>query len=249
MFTVEERERLRQDLIDMARADARIVAGAEVGSLTQTTGDRWSDLDLTFGVSGDDIDDVLRTWTERLERERGAVRLFDLQSLETTYRVFLFPGGLQVDLSFTPRAVAQTGPKFRMLFGAAVEQYHASPVDAREVFGLCVHHALRARLGVERGRVWSAQYYIAELRHETLSLACLRRGLLASYARGFDELPGSVLDAAAESLPRSVEPSELLRALRGAIDLLVAEASEIDALPRVMSTLQELAGDALDPTS
>lgn len=228
----------------MARADERLIAGAEVGSLTQTTGDRWSDLDLTFGVArGHDRDDVLRDWTERLERDRGAVRLFDLQALDTTYRVFLFPGSLQVDLSFTAGAVAQTGPKFKMLFGSAVKQYSPAVLDSREVFGLCVHHALRARFGVERGRVWSAQYYIHELRHETLSLACIRRGLPGHYARGFDELPRDLLEIAKGTLPNSVEPSELMRALRCGIGLLMAEAVDIDALPLVVPTLDELAAD------
>jgi hypothetical protein len=244
MFSVEQRQRLRQDLVDMARSDERLIAAAEVGSLTQPTGDRWSDLDLTFGVAhGHDLDEVLGDWTARLERERGAVRLFDLQALETTYRVFLFPGGLQVDLSFTPHAVAQTGPKFKMLFGSVAEQYSAPSLDPREVFGLCVHHALRARFGVERGRVWSAQYYVHELRHETLALACIRRGLPGRYARGFDELPGELLESAKETLPQSLERSELLRALRCAIRLLMAEAVDIDALPLVVPTLDELAGD------
>jgi hypothetical protein len=242
MFSVEERERLANDLIEMARADARIIAAAEVGSLTASSGDRWSDLDLTFGVMlGHDVDEVLADWTARLERERGAARLFDLQSLDTTYRVFLFPGGLQVDLSFTPGAVAQTGPKFKTLFGSPVKQYVVPALDPLDVFGLCVHHALRARIGVERDRLWSAQYYVHELRHETLSLACLRRDLTARYARGFDELPRDVLEHAALTLPRSLEPAELLRALRSAIGLLVGEAVDIETLPRVMSTLEELA--------
>jgi hypothetical protein len=246
MFSVELRARLRHDLVEMARTDERIIAGAEVGSLTQTNGDRWSDLDLTFGVTlGHEVDEVLGDWTARLERERGAVRLFDLQSLDTTYRVFLFPGSLQVDLSFTPGAVAQTGPKFKMLFGSSVKRYVAPQLDPREILGLCVHHALRARFGVERGRLWSAQYYIHELRHETLSLACLRRGLPGRYARGFDELPGELLNNAAHTLPQSLEPIELLRALRCAIALLIAQAADMDALPLVIPTLDELAGDAL----
>ena len=242
MFSIEERERLADDLVEMARADARILAAAEVGSLTESTGDRWSDLDLTFGVMlGHDVDAVLRDWTARLERERGAARLFDVQSLDTTYRVFLFPGGLQVDLSFTPGAVAQTGPKFRTLFGTPVKQYVAPSLDPLDVFGHCVHHTLRARVGVERDRLWSAQYYVDELRNETLTLACLRRDLPARYARGFDELPRDVLEHAARTLPQSLEPSELLRALRFAIELLVAEAVDIETLPLVLPTLDELA--------
>ncbi|HET9730346.1 MAG TPA: nucleotidyltransferase domain-containing protein, partial [Acidimicrobiia bacterium] len=235
---------VRRELIEMARQDERIIAGAEVGSLTQTTGDRWSDLDLTFGVTVDcAVDEVLRDWTDRLEREHAAVRLFDLRAMDTIYRVFLFPGWLQVDLSFTPDAVAQTGPKFKMLFGEAVREYATSAHDPREIFGLCVHHALRARLGIERGRLWSAQYYIHELRHETLAFACLRRRLPSRYARGFDELPRHLLSDAEQTLPASVEPTELLRALRHGIALFIAEAEGIDVLVRVVPALDELAGE------
>jgi hypothetical protein len=247
VFTTEDRQIVRQRLIDMARSDPRVVAGAEVGSLTQTTGDRWSDLDLTFGVrTRDDVDEVLRDWTERVQTDDGAVRLFDLESMETIYRVFLFPGSLQVDLSLTAGAVAQMGPKFRMLFGRAVDHVTPPPLDLLEVFGLCVHHALRSRFGIERGRFWSAQYYIAELRHETLSLACVRRGLPGRYARGFDELPGELLTEASASLVRSLEPAELLRALRSAIRLLTTEARDLDTFPGVEPSLDELTADALD---
>ncbi len=246
MFSVEERERIAYELIEMARADARVLGAAEVGSLTEGSGDRWSDVDLTFGVApGHDVAEVVRDWTARLERQRGAVQLFDLQSLDTTYRVFLFPGGLQVDLSFTPGAVAQTGPKFKPLFGAPVRHYERPSIEPRDVFGLCVHHALRARIGVERGRVWSAQYYVHELRHETLSLACLRRGLPARYARGFDELPSESLLDAEPTLPQSLEPPELLRALGCAIQLLIAEAVDVETLPLVLMTLEELAGETI----
>ncbi len=173
------------------------------------------------------------------------MRLFDLDSVRTRYRVFLFPGGLQVDLSLTPGAVAQMGPKLRPLFGTAIAEVDTPPHDPREVFGLCVHHALRARLGIERGRLWSAEYYVAELRNETLALACLRRDLPSRYARGFDALPLDVRVLAQDSLVRSLEPAELLRALRAAIALLVAEAGDVDALAAVRPTLDELGAPSL----
>jgi hypothetical protein len=242
LFTVEQRDRVRTALIDMARADERIIAGAEVGSMTQTTGDRWSDLDLTLGVApAHTVDEVLRDWTANLERDHDAVRLFDLQAGPTVYRVFLFPGGLQVDLSLTPEAAAQTGPQFNLLFGDHVEQYPVAQLDPNDVFGLCVHHALRARIGIERSRLWSAQFYVHELRHETLSLACLQRGLNARYARGFDALPFDVLEQAKPTLPSSLAPAELQRALTAAIEMLINEAAAIDALTRVRPILNELA--------
>jgi hypothetical protein len=246
VYTVEERTRVRQQLIDMAHSDPRIVAGAEVGSLTQTTGDRWSDLDLTFGVAdAASVDEVFTDWTARLETEARAVRLFDLRSVQTLYRVFLYPGGLQVDLSLTPHAVAQMGPKFRPLFGHAFEQVSAPPLEPREVFGLCVHHALRTRFSIERGRLWSAQYFIVELRHETLSLACLHRGLPGRYARGFDDLPADLRERAAESFVRTMTVDELLRALRAGIALFRSEASDFNALAAVDPILNEVAADTI----
>src|SRR5690348_11706108 len=100
MFTVEERDRLRDRLVEMGKTDRRLVAGALVGSSTAGGGDRWSDLDLTFGVADDaTLVDVLADWTAQVQRDFGAVQLFDVQYLSTIYRVFLFPGNLQVDLS------------------------------------------------------------------------------------------------------------------------------------------------------
>ena len=79
MFSVEERDRVRDGILEIARADTRIVAGAVIGSLAAGTGDRWSDLDLGFGLAdGVSPADVLADWTPQLEREHDAVHLFDL---------------------------------------------------------------------------------------------------------------------------------------------------------------------------
>jgi hypothetical protein len=39
-----------------------------------------------------------------MAKRHAAVHLFDLPFLSSLYRVFLLPGSLQVDLSFTPAA-------------------------------------------------------------------------------------------------------------------------------------------------
>src|SRR5262249_8863194 len=51
MFTISERDSLRARLIERARADQRIAAGALTGSAALGTADRWSDIDLAFGVA------------------------------------------------------------------------------------------------------------------------------------------------------------------------------------------------------
>jgi hypothetical protein len=229
VFTDQDRDRVRDRVLEFAASDSRVVAGAAVGSLAQDDGDRWSDLDLTFAVAdGCLVLEVLEEWTRRLEQEFGAVQLFDLQSGPTLYRVLLLPGCLQFDLSFTPAsAFGAIGPKFKLLFGEATERAHVPPPSPEELFGYAVHHALRARVCIERGRHWQAEYWISGVRDYALSLACLRRRLPARHGRGVDDLPAGVRDAFASCLATSLEPGELLRALRCAIDGLLGEAEEV----------------------
>src|SRR5438105_641811 len=116
----------------MARGDSRVVAGAAIGATARGGGDRWSDMDLTFGLAdGASMAEVLRDWTSELGDRFAAVHLFDLPFQSTVYRVFLFPGNLQVDLSFTPRAeFGALGPEFVLLFGSAVERPPVEPPTA-----------------------------------------------------------------------------------------------------------------------
>src|SRR5439155_19704419 len=119
MFSLEERDGARDHVLEMAASDARVVAAAVVGSLAHGTGDRWSDLDLTFGVTDEvPIGAAITDWTTRLIADVDAFVLFDLPSGETIYRGFLLPGGLQMDLSSTPAShLGSRGPRFALLCG------------------------------------------------------------------------------------------------------------------------------------
>src|SRR5213078_5398492 len=70
MFTPHERERVHNRVLEWSASDPRVVAGAVVGSLAHRSGDRWSDLDLTFAVQdGVRIRDVLDEWSHRATEE------------------------------------------------------------------------------------------------------------------------------------------------------------------------------------
>jgi hypothetical protein len=227
MFTPQDRDRVQNQVLAWAHTDSRVVAGAVVGSLAHQPGDRFSDLDLTFGVRDEySISDVLEDWSRRLIGEFDAVRLFDLPAGGALYRVFLLPGCLQFDLSFAPAsAFGAMGPQFRLLFGTAVDKPSPSAPDPRELFGYGVHHAVRARVCIERTRYWQAEYWTSGVRDHALAMACLRLGLSAHYGRGFDGLPDDIRTVAAAALVLSVDRRDLLRALRRSTDLLLSEGA------------------------
>jgi hypothetical protein len=243
MFSTDDRDRIRNRVLELAASDARVVAGAVVGSLAHGEGDRWSDLDLTFAVADDQpLLDVLEDWTRTLTQEFDAAHLFDVQSGPSIYRVFLLRGCLQFDLSFTPESkFGATGPKFQLLFGSAVDKPFAAPPSAHELFGYAVHHALRARFCIERGRYWLAEYWVSATRDYALNLACLRRGLPTSYGRGFDQLPPDARDRFKAALVASLERDELLRALGCAVEGLLREGDQVPELAaNVEPRLREL---------
>ena len=209
MFTAEQRSALRDRLLRLAEQDERVVAAAAVGSLAVDAGDRFSDLDLTFGI--DDrtpVAHVLDDWTRTLVEDLDAVHLADLERDPTTYRVFLLPDALQVDLSMTPAArFRPAGPRFRLLFGDTAP-------------------ATRSRS--------------AHRTRGALALACLRHGLPAVQARGYDDLPAATLARFHDAHVTAVEPQALRGALTASVRALLHEGGEA-RLPQADTVARRLA--------
>jgi hypothetical protein len=248
VFSVGDRDRVRDRVLDMASSDARVVAGAVLGSLARDEGDRWSDLDLMFAVADDvPVTEVLEDWSQTVVRDFGAVRLFDLPSGPIIYRVFLLPDRLELDLSFAPASeFGAGGPKFRLVFGEAIDVPDEPPTPANELFGYAVHHTLHARVAIERGRYRQAEYWISAARDRGLALACRRRGLDGTYGRDFDRLPAEVVEPFNDALVRSLERDELDRALGSAVAALLRESAEAGEMAeKVEGQLRELASGHL----
>ena len=205
------------------------------------TEDRWSDIDLSFGVIDDfEPEGVLADWTEALGGELGILHHWDLRSGSTIYRVFLLPSGLELDVAVTPAAqFGARGPKFKLLFGQSVERAAAAPPAVGELIGMGWLSALDARIAIERGKPWAAEFWVGSVRDQALALACLRLGEPTAYARGIDRLPREVVAPYQEALVRSLDPGELRRALAVASELFIAEVGELDPelARRLMSPL------------
>ena len=228
--------------MQMSREDPRLVSGALVGSTVGGGGDRWSDLDLTFGLADNtNLEEVLAGWTYRLGSEFGAVHLFDLPHLGTVYRVLL-PGNLQVDLSFTPGTrFLGKGLKHELLFGNAVEREPAPLPQPKQVFGLAVVYLLHARACIERSRFWEAEYCISAARNQALILECLSHGLRTSYGRGYDDLPPETLKTFSKTLVGTLDKSHLLWTLGETVDVLLGSSQNAgEVAVRIRSQLREI---------
>jgi hypothetical protein len=239
VFTIEQRDALRDRVLRLAEQDERVVAGAVVGSLALGGGDRFSDLDLTFAVADHgSVVEVLDDWTRALFDEDGAVRLVDLEHGPTIYRVLLMPDALQFDLSMTPAVRFRPGgPRFRLLFGETVADepepptkpgslFIATPAVAHDIFGWGVVYALHSRSCIERGRVWQAAHYVEAVRDHALSLACLREGVVPVQARGYDDLSAGTLARFDDTRIGSTEPEALRPALHASVRELLREGAE-----------------------
>ncbi|HEY7281998.1 MAG TPA: nucleotidyltransferase domain-containing protein [Actinomycetota bacterium] len=239
MFTVEERDAVRRRLLELAGEDERIVAGAVVGSFAVDAGDRFSDLDLTFGIADRvPVRDVLDDLTHTLAGELDAVRLVDLERGPAVYRVLLLPEALQLDVSMTPaERFRPAGPRFRLLFGETASDdtavptpvgdlFIGTPAGTDEIFGWGVIYALHARACIERGRGWQAEHYVGAVRDHGLSLACLRERVPAVQARGYDDLSAGTLARFADARVPSLEPEELRAANAASTRELIREAAE-----------------------
>ncbi|HEX5493190.1 MAG TPA: hypothetical protein VFX70_01270 [Mycobacteriales bacterium] len=247
MFAVEERDRLRERLIELARLDPDITGAAVTGSLAVGSGDRWSDLDLAFAVRGP-LGAALERWTGRMYRDFGAVHHWDLPSGSTVYRVFLLPGWLEVDIGFTPQdEFGPRGPNWRADFGPVARPASTTPSDPADpssLAGLAWHHAWHARVCIQRRRWWQAEYWISAVRDRVLALVCLRSGQPTDYAKGAHLLPERLTAPLEAALVRSLDEAELRRALGAAVTAFGAELRHTD--PELADRLRPMLSE-LDP--
>lgn len=244
MFTPAERERLRAELVEAARADPRLSGVAMTGSGAGGRLDDWSDIDLAFGVrSGVDLAATLGDWSADMYSRHGVLHHLDVVAGNWVYRVFLLPSTLQVDLAFAPEAeFGARAPTFKLLHGQAVELPAASPPSMEGLIGLAWLYALHVRSSLARGRRWQAEYMIGKVRDHVVALACVRNGLPWSEGRGVDRLPPETLSALEETLVGSLDPDQMARSFRAAVAILLEETCAVDAAlgERLRPALREL---------
>ena len=228
-FTVEARIQLKSSLLELARRDPRLSGAAVTGSAAEGREDRWSDIDLAFGVADAAVvGSVLSDFSDFMYVQ-GALHHHDVRAGAWTYRVFFQPGGLQVDLAFVERGEFRPlGPAFKLAFGEAKSVQPFPSPTSKDIIGLAWLHALHARTCILRNRLWQAEYMTSAVRDHTVALACIRLGLPSAHGRGIDSLPASITQPLLASLVGHLHAHELWRAFASVLDSFTNEVNRID---------------------
>jgi hypothetical protein len=143
MFTAEERDRVRERLLELAEADPGVAAAAITGSDAAHEGDKWSDIDLAFAID-DDVPEALERWTGLRSETLGVLHHCAASRVRPP----------RPDLAHRPWRGGRAGA------GCAARR--------DDLIGLAWHHLLHARACVERGKPWQAEYWISALRDHVL---------------------------------------------------------------------------------
>jgi hypothetical protein len=230
MFTPDDRAGLRASLLRHAASDSRISGAALTGSAAADAEDRWSDIDLAFGIADPaQLSEVLSDFTSLMYGAYHAIHHTDVHAGPWLYRVFFLADTLQVDLAFVPATEFRAlSPAFRLISGAANDPRPAPPADPASLIGLAWLYALHARSALARQKLWQAEYMISGVRDHALALACLRHNLPAVHARGTDHLPPEITAPFEPTLVTRLDHPDLSRAFRAAIDALLAEIHQAD---------------------
>jgi hypothetical protein len=246
VFSAQERDAVRAAILEAAQSDDRVSGGAITGSAAGGTEDKWSDVDVAFGVrQGASIDSLLADFTDLMYWRLGALHHVDVRAGNWIYRVFLLATTLQVDIAVAPQSeFGARAPTFHLVFGEAADLPQPSPAGPEGLIGLAWLLALHVRSSLERGKLWSAEFFVSWLRDQILALACLRHGLPVSEARGVDRLPAEVKGPFEETLVRSLDEAELRRAFTAAVSCMLVEMRLADTTlaDRIEPALRETAG-------
>jgi hypothetical protein len=230
IFTIDEREHLRNELVSAARSDRNIAGAAHTGSFASSRTDRWSDIDLALCLKpAASHEQVVVEWTDYLYRDCGAVAHVDVARGTTLFRVFLLENTLQVDIAFwREQDFGALGPSFQLIFGEAGSARAAPQPDPRELIGMAWLYALHVRSSLARGRTLQAEYMLTGMRNHVCELICLRSGVLSQQGRGLDDLSADDRKMVSACIPHSLEPSELKRAFRVIVSMLLREVQQVD---------------------
>lgn len=240
MFSVDQRDALRQEVIERAKQDVHVNGCALLGSAARDEQDAWSDIDIALQLEkGHEVEDVANRWTTWLGTIATVADTLTIHASGAMYQVFLFNNSMQLDLSFwPPDTLRSTGGRIRPVFGT-VQAPEVRRADPQSYVRMGWLYALHARSAIARRRAWQADMMLTELRNQVIALACHRMGLDPAEGRDAHLLPVELSDRLVASRASTVDAIEQGRSLQATLDVYRQEVENHRAISGPF-------GDALD---
>jgi predicted nucleotidyltransferase len=237
-YTADDRASIQTALVERFARDERIEGVLVVGSGAEGFADEYSDLDLAVILRTGEPAAFALEWAGRVGGELPVVHRFGDDRGDADYVVgLLLENFLEVDIGFLRLdQMAERGMPCAVAFDRTGEverrQRSLKPASGdsqqayRDVVDGIWHWITKCRVAIARDHVLLALADLDEVRAGILRVAAIRRGI--GHRKRFDELPEDVRERVEESLPRSLDPSELTRALAAAAHAFFAEARPLE---------------------
>jgi len=258
LYNAEYRDRVLDKITEALMGDERIAGAVLVGSGATGFKDRYSDVDLAVLV-GDEakVEEIYGDWWGRLHTLLQVVDAFKEPS--SHLYGLLLDRFMELDISFQGESgLFERKPNWRVLFDRrgvipklmkprvklAVDQVAAHEKRMQDSW----YYVLHSVNSIQRGQPLRASFFIRWLRDEAVLMAGLSRGLntsAGSYFAETDRLPEEVKKRIVDAFPVSMEPAELLRALKAVVEVYYDEAERVDAklgmdrAPRLRDAVRE----------
>jgi len=252
------RNQILTSLLDVARADERILGVIDYGSGGQGRADEWSDIDLVFVARNESADDFQRNWRTWIARF-GELLLAYPGITGTPCAVFSTPWlPVRLDCTFYGEAKAlveipkwevkparveemllldRSGGRLRACIEGLLQNESAA-VDIAHAFertaGDFWYFTLRAAACLARGQLWAERHNHQIIMDRLAGLVRLRTGTLKDWQKrpifGLErDVPAEYLDALPDCF-RLETAQEIAASLRASARLAATLCAEIAAM-------------------
>jgi hypothetical protein len=241
-FTPDERQHTLDWLLADLHADERVAGVVIAGSGAFGFRDKLSDIDICVVVLCEDNRvAVYEDWRERVRESFSILHLCETSNPIVRSAFLLLAGFLGVDAFFVSldnlharrarwRVAWDRTEKVNEIMLRTWENRKRPDVSDQYVERLDYvwHRIIPCVVAVKRGWLLEALDHLATLRTQATDLAFLSEGVEERHHRQMGQLPAAFLSRLEKSLPRSLDPEEILRALRITMDCFFEPARLLD---------------------
>lgn len=240
LYDSEYRQKGLYTIQEGLKQDERILGALLVGSGAIGFKDEYSDLDIAVLVEEEELNKVYLDWETRIPKLLPVIEHF--KDPPKHLYGFLFDRFLEFDISFQSKSTMYARrPHWRILFDKRdllpqlMKPRERAKRNFTEEHGKRISESwywvIHCITSIQRCQLLRATYFINRLRDETVLMAGLNCGIrtgIDDFYGDADSLPEEKKQRILQTYPASLEPPELIRALKANVNTYYSEAALLD---------------------